>query len=69
MDWTTLIGIIGGYLGIVFSVAGLNFALFSWMRSDMKEFESEIRSWKDEINKEMRDFHGRMCTLEERKKK
>ena len=57
-----------GVITIILSVAGINYALLSWLRSDMRTFESEIRSWKDEINKEMRDFHGRMCQLEERKR-
>lgn len=57
MDWPTIL-----------AVAGINLALFSWLRSDLRQFESEIRSWKDEINKEMKDFHGRMCSLEDRKR-
>lgn len=68
MDWLTLLSFVAAYLGIILSVAGLNYALLSWLRADMKSFEAEIRSWKDEINKEMRDFHGRMCSLEERRK-
>lgn len=65
MDWLSLFL---AYVGIMFSIAGLNYALFSWMRSDMKSFESEIRGWKDEINREMKDFHGRLCALEEKTK-
>lgn len=46
------------------------FGLFLWnrseSRSDLRQFESEIRGWKDEINKEMKDFHGRLCSLEEK---
>lgn len=60
----------GGSMDItaVLAIAGINVALFTWMRSDFKAFEGEIRGWKEEINKEMKDFHGRMCALEERKK-
>lgn len=65
--------------GIVVAVVGSNIALISWLRSDMKSFESEIRSWKedfrkdmstyrDEVKNEMKDFHGRLCAIEERKK-
>lgn len=54
-------------LAIIASIAGLNFALLSWLRSDMKSFESEIRAWKDEINTEMKDFHGKLCALEAKK--
>jgi hypothetical protein len=56
------------FMGSLFSIAGFNFALFSWMRSDLKQFESEIRGWKEEINKEIKDFHGRLCAIEERNK-
>jgi len=67
-------------VGTVVAVVGSNIALISWLRSDMKSFESEmksdmidfkkeVRGWKDEINKEMKDFHGRLCTIEERNKK
>lgn len=59
MDWPTII-----------TILGTNVALFSWLRSDMKSFENrietKIESWKDEINKEMKDFHGRLCAIEER---
>jgi hypothetical protein len=59
---------LAGVAAIV-GVVGLNIAVMSWMRSDMKAFEVEIRGWKDEINREMKDFHGRLCTIDERNKK
>lgn len=55
--------------GTVIAVVGSNIALISWLRADMKSFETKIEGWKDEINKEMKDFHGRLCALEERNKK
>lgn len=63
-----ILNIVIGVIALFFSIAGVNFALVSWIRSDMRQFESEIRSWKEEINKEIKDFHGRMCALEEKKK-
>lgn len=48
------------------AVVGSNIALISWLRSDMKSFESKVDGWKDEIHKEMKDFHGRLCTIEEK---
>lgn len=53
-------------LGTAVTIIGANIALISWIRSDMKIFESEIRSWKEEINQETKDFHGRLCALEEK---
>jgi len=59
MEWTQF---------AIFSISV--FGLFLWnrseSRSDLRQFESEIRSWKEEINKEMKDFHGRLCSLEEK---
>ena len=75
MDLTIILTVIGTSVAII----GSNIALISWLRSDMKQFESEIRGWKedfrkemasykDEIKNEMKDFHGRLCTIEERNK-
>jgi len=55
--------------GTILTIVGTNIALFSWLRSDIKSFESEIRGWKDDINKEIKDFHGKLCALEERNRK
>ena len=67
-------------VGTIITVIGSNIALISWLRADMKSFEQEMRSdmksfanevrgWKEEINKEMKDFHGKLCAIEERNKK
>ncbi len=66
-------------IGTAVTIIGANVALISWLRSDMKSFENKIDGWKDqfsrdmqsykdEVNKEMKDFHGRLCTIEERNK-
>ena len=54
--------------GTVIAIIGANIALMAWLRSDMKSFEGKIESWKEEIYKEMKDFHGRLCSLEGRTK-
>ncbi len=66
MDLTLMFTIIGTGIGSVAVIAALNVSLISWLRSDMKSFETEIRGWKDEIGKQMTDFHGRLCALEEK---
>lgn len=55
-------------VGTVVTVIGANVALITWLRSDMKSFENEIRGWKEEIYKEMKEFHGKLCAIEERSK-
>ncbi len=55
--------------GTVLAIVGSNIALIGWLRSDMKSFETEVRGWKEELHKEMKDFHGRICTIEEKKRR
>jgi len=62
MDWTIILTGIGTVIAVVAS----NIALISWIRSDLKSFEAEVRGWRREINKEMKDFHVRLCSIESR---
>lgn len=52
--------------GTVIAIVGSNIALIGWLRSDMKSFEAKIEGWKQEVQKETKDFHGRLCSLEAR---
>lgn len=54
--------------GTVIAIGGCNIALIGWLRSDMKSFETKIDGWKEEIQKESKDFHGRLCRIEEKNK-
>jgi hypothetical protein len=42
--------------------------LFIWNRSESREDNRRILDLIEAINKEMKDFHGRLCAIEERKK-
>lgn len=53
-----------------------NGGLIFWLKKDIKYFElksekeiiffkEEINSWKEEINKEIKEFRARFCSLEE----
>lgn len=55
MEWTQ----------VLFIVAS-NFGMFLWLRSESKEEERRTRSLIDTIKEDMRDFHGRLCAIEER---
>lgn len=57
MDWAQVLAIIS-----------VNIALIYWMRQDTKDVLNRIEGWKEEINREMKDFHGRLCALQERSK-
>ena len=65
MDASAIATMIGTGVAIV----GSNIALIGWLRADMKSFETKIDSWKEEIQKESKDFHARLCVIEERTKK
>lgn len=64
-------------MGTALAIIGANVALISWLRADMKAFEAEVRAWREqfsrdtdsyrrEVQQEMKDFHGRLCAIEER---
>ena len=68
MDWTQVLTIVGANIGI-----------FLWLRSesssDRRQMQAEaaadrrdILSLIREIKEEMKDFHGRLCAIEERNK-
>jgi hypothetical protein len=56
--WVQVLTIIGSNLIIMLTFFGVSISLHNGMRE-------EIRSIHDEI----RDFHGRLCAIEERNKK
>lgn len=69
MDWSQ-----------VLTIVGVNVSLFLWSRSeskaDYRELRSEqtsMQSWMKDmmitIHEEIKDFHGRLCSLEERSRK
>ena len=68
-SYLELIAIILTAIGMLVAIIGSNVALIGWLRADIKAFEIEIRSWKDDIQKESKDFHGRLCAIEECVKK
>jgi hypothetical protein len=61
--------LLAGFAAVI-TIIGTNVGLISWLRADMKSFENRIESkldsWKVEINKESKDFHGCLCSLEAR---
>ena len=59
MDWTQ-----------VMTIVGANMALFLWSvrqsRTDYLNCQKSIESFKDAMMKETKDFHGRLCSIEEK---
>ena len=58
MDWTQF---------VIFCVGV--FGLFFWNRSESRSDHRHVLSILDAIQKEIKDFHGRLCAIEERNKK
>ena len=58
MNWEILIQIL--------AVGGLFLWSRSESRSDCRRIEDLIVTFKDEVAKEIKDFHGRLCALEEK---
>lgn len=71
MDWSAILTA----LGVVIAVIGCNVTLFSWLRGDIALIRSEASADRRdflhlirEIQAEIKDFHGRLCAIEERGK-
>jgi hypothetical protein len=68
MDWTQVLTIVGAILAIIVATG----SMFLWSRSesraDCRRIEDLIASIYREIQAEIKDFHGRLCAIEERKK-
>lgn len=58
MDWMQFVIFIGSTVG-----------LFFWNRAESRSDIRQILGMMDSIQKEMKDFHGRLCAIEERNKK
>jgi hypothetical protein len=61
MDWTQIL-----------TVVGSNIVLFLWVRTESRSDHRSLEAWTKEmlsaIQSEMKDFHGRLCALEAKKK-
>jgi hypothetical protein len=58
MDWIQVISIIGSNLIIMFTFFGVSVSLHNGIREELRGIQTEIK-----------DFHGRLCAIEERNKK
>lgn len=58
MDWTQVLAIMGS-----------NIVLFLWARAESRSDTRLMLGIIDGIQKEMKDFHGRLCSIEEKNKR
>lgn len=57
MDWAQVLTIVGSNIALILIMFGSTIAI--WLHTD-KKIEA--------IQEEMKDFHGRLCAIEERNK-
>jgi len=66
MDWLQVLVLMGGNMALILP-------LWLWSRAearaDQRHFESGVIAMIDAIRQEMKDFHGRLCAIEERNRK
>lgn len=69
MEWTHVAAIIASN----FALMGVAITLFLWSRSESRADHRSLESWTKDmlasIQSEMKDFHGRLCAIEERNRK
>lgn len=52
----------------VLTVIGANFAAFMWARKESADDRRQFLTLLTAIQFEIKDFHGRLCAIEERRK-
>ena len=62
MDWTQVLAIILGNVALIIP-------LFFWNRSEANSDRRDMMNLIRGIQEEMKDFHGRLCAIEERNRK
>jgi hypothetical protein len=60
---------IAGALGGIATLLALMLGPMFYLGAKIDSMRAEIKSDMDEFRKESKEFHGRLCTIEEKKKK
>lgn len=68
MEWTQVLTIVGANLVLTAGCIGTTVTLFLWARSEAREDKKQTDAILQAIAEEMKDFHGRLCAIEERRK-
>ncbi len=68
MDWTQVLVIVGSNTVLMMTAMATSISLFLWNRSEARNDQAQIRDLIKEVQNEMKYFHGRLCTFEEKKK-
>ena len=65
MEWGQILTLIGVHAALFGACIGL----IIWMRSESRADFRMMMSLLHEMQQEMKDFHGRLCAIEERNRK
>lgn len=68
-QWIQVLTIVGSNLVIMLTFFGISVSLHLGMRQEVHSFNIAIRQDLKAIQDEMKDFHGRLCIIEEKNKK
>lgn len=68
MDWHFVIEVVGCVGGIATLLALMLGPMF-YLGAKIDSFKAEVRQDMNEFRAEIKDFHGRMCAIEEKTKK
>ena len=67
-SWIQILTVIGSTLAIVLSFFGMTISLHNDMREEIRSNQKESNNLIRSIQEEIRDFHNRLCAIEERNK-
>jgi hypothetical protein len=68
MDCGTDWGVILTVIACLFAMLSVMTGLFLYLAAKMDNLQREMHSMRQDLNLEIKDFHGRLCTIEERNK-
>ncbi len=66
MEWGQVLTLVGSNIALMSVSIGSTIGLFLWTRSEARSDQEEIRDIIRAIQEEMKDFHGKLCAIEER---
>jgi hypothetical protein len=73
MDWNQIATSIAPILALILGNAAFIIPLFLWNRSesraDYRHLETSVNAQLFGIREEIKDFHGRLCAIEEKRNK
>ena len=69
MEWTQVLTIVGSNIGLILWARSESRSDYRHLEQKTLEMMSGIKYEIDAIHAEIKDFHGRLCAIEERNKK